>query len=146
MSILDDVYAKVKNVKDNVSSTASEYRGMGSEMKAKGSQLATPKATTAPAASRRKTRSCGLDSLPRPTCSSFASCSKFTNLDMSSCGPVSVDRRYVHNTHEEICNDFFVRKDPTKVNFQGVCERVRHSRRQERASCCSFPEAASSQR
>jgi hypothetical protein len=54
MSILDDVYAKVKNVKDNVSSTASEYRGMGSEMKAKGSQLATPKATTAPAAPAAK--------------------------------------------------------------------------------------------
>src|ERR1700690_4427350 len=23
-----------------------------------------------------------------------------------------------HNTHEEICNDFFVHKDPTKVNFK----------------------------
>lgn len=24
----------------------------------------------------------------------------------------------VHNTHEEICNDFFVRKDPTKLSFK----------------------------
>ena len=24
----------------------------------------------------------------------------------------------VHNTHEEICNDFFVRKDPTKTSFK----------------------------
>jgi len=37
--------------------------------------------------------------------------------DMSSAQYQWTDGTY-HNTHEEICNDFFVRKDPTKKNFK----------------------------
>lgn len=37
--------------------------------------------------------------------------------DMSDQQYIWIDGT-VHNTHEEICNDFFVRKDPTKLNFK----------------------------
>jgi phage terminase large subunit-like protein len=37
--------------------------------------------------------------------------------DMSAAEYIWTDGS-THNTHEEICNEFFVRKDPTKVNFK----------------------------
>lgn len=38
----------------------------------------------------------------------------------------------VHNTHEEICNDFFVRKDPTKPSFKTFASKENYIDKKER--------------
>src|SRR5208337_1447359 len=47
----------------------------------------------------------------------FALCRLLNYSDMSDQEYVWTDGT-AHNTHEEICNEFFVRKDPTKKNFK----------------------------
>ncbi len=47
----------------------------------------------------------------------FFLCRLLGYKDMSSADYVWTDGT-IHNTHEEVCNDFFVRKDPTKKNFK----------------------------
>ena len=38
----------------------------------------------------------------------------------------------MHNTHEEICNDFFVRKDPTKKTFKEFASKENYHEQKER--------------
>jgi hypothetical protein len=51
--------------------------------------------------------------------------------DMSAAQYIWTDGE-VHNTHEEICNDFFVRKDPTKLNFKQFANEYNVAEKKER--------------